>query len=357
MKRILAVDDLEYNLELLKATFSSEDFLLITATNGQEAFDVLDEKNEIGIDLILLDLAMPIMNGFEVLKKIKLNPILALIPIIVITANADEKLKALALGASDFVAKPYDILELKLRATNYIHIGQYQRYMNQRNEYLEEKVKQRTVELQKALKLSKKTEFEISLRLGKASEFRDIETGMHIIRMSLYSELLAKLLNLPLKECELIRYAAPLHDVGKVGISDNILLKPGKLTVDEFEIMKTHTTIGGEILDNSTDYPVIYSGKIIALQHHEKYDGNGYPNGLKGEEIHLYARIIAIADVFDALTSERVYKKAFSVEKAMEIMQEGRATHFDPHLFDLFKNNLDQFIQIKNKNQDKLKGK
>jgi putative two-component system response regulator len=353
MRRILAVDDIDYNLELIKDIFHDEvDLIIITANNGKEVFDVLQDKNDIGIDLILLDLSMPIMDGFEVLEKLQVDSILSLIPVIVVTANADEKIRALQLGASDFISKPYDIVELKLRATNYIHIGQYQRYLNKTNLYLEKKVTERTLQLQQALALSKKTEYEISLRLGKASEYRDTETGMHIKRMSLYSERLAQLFGLDEYACELIRYAAPLHDVGKVGIRDNILLKPGKLTDEEFETMKMHTLIGGEILNNSDEFPVIKIGKIIALQHHEKYDGTGYPNGLKRKEIHLYARIVAIADVFDALSSERVYKKAFSLEDTLKIMEEGRGTHFDPELFDLFKHNLCDFIEIKEQYKD-----
>ena len=353
MKRILAVDDEAYNLELLQEIFiENNDTILLTANNGREMFDILEEDNDIGIDIILLDLSMPVMNGFEVLKKIKINPALALIPIIIVTANHDEKIKALELGASDFINKPYNVTELKLRTMNYIQIGQSQRYIKETNEYLEKKITKRTLQLQKALAISKQNEYEISLRLGKVSEFRDIETGMHIKRMSLYSELLAKLLKLNKEEIELIRYASPLHDVGKVGISDNILLKAGKLTPDEFEIMKTHTLIGADILEKSDNYPILNAGKIIALQHHEKYDGSGYPYGLKGEEIHLYARIVAIADVFDALTSERVYKEAYSTAKAIAIMKEGRGTHFDPALLDLFQENLYQFLNIKDNNPD-----
>lgn len=353
MRRILAVDDVAYNLEIIKDIFSNEsDLIVLTASNGKEVFNIIQEDNDIGIDLILLDLAMPIMNGFEVIEKLKTNAKLASIPVIIVTANPEEKIRALQMGASDFISKPYDIIELKLRSINYINIGKYQRYLNASNLYLEKKITERTLQLQQALALSKKNEYEISLRLGKASEYRDSETGMHIKRMSLYSEKLAELYGLKEQELELIRYAAPLHDVGKVGISDNILLKPGKLTEDEFQIMKTHALIGGDILDNSDEFPVIKMGKIIALQHHEKYDGTGYPYGLKGDEIHLYARIVSIADVFDALTSSRVYKQAFTVEKSLEIMSEGRGIQFDPKLFDLFKDNLCQFLKIKDQYKD-----
>lgn len=353
MKRILAVDDIDFNLQFIKDIFHDEtDISVLTALNGKEVLTILNHNNEIGIDLILLDLSMPIMDGFETLKELHKNPKLSAIPVIVITVNPDEKMHALELGASDFLCKPYDIAELKLRSKNYIHIGEYQRYLNESNKYLEQKVAERTKELRESLELSKRTEYEISLRLGEASKYRDKETGLHIKRMSLYSEKLAELSGLDKDELELIRYAAPLHDVGKVGIPDKILLKTEKLTDEEFEIMKKHPLIGAEILSNADDFPVIKMGRIIALQHHEKYDGSGYPNGLKGEEIHLYARIVSIADVFDALTSERVYKKAFSLEKSLQIMTEGRGSSYDPLLLDLFKENIEEFVSIKEKYQD-----
>lgn len=353
MRRILAVDDIEFNLQLIKNIFhDEEDITVFTALNGKEVLSLLKNNNELGIDLILLDLSMPIMDGFETLKALHRNPKLSTIPVIVITVSSDEKMHALELGASDFLCKPYDIVELKLRSKNYIHIGEYQRYLNESNKYLEQKVMERTQKLKEALELSKRTEYEITLRLGKLSEYRDSETGLHIKRMSLYSEKLAQLFGLGEKEQELIRYAAPLHDVGKVGIPDNILLKAGKLTEEEFEVMKQHPIIGGEILSSSDEFPVIKVGQIIALQHHEKYDGSGYPKGLKGEEIHLYARIVSIADVFDALTSKRVYKKAFSLNESLEIMTQGRGTSYDPTLFDLFKENIQEFIMIQEQYQD-----
>jgi len=170
--------------------------------------------------------------------------------------------------------------------------------------------------------------------------------------MSLYSEKLAELSGLKSEEQELIRYAAPLHDIGKVGIPDNVLLKNGKLTEEEFETIKKHPIIGSEILSGADEFLVMKVAKIIALQHHEKYDGSGYPNGLKGDEIHLYARIVSIADVFDALTTQRVYKKAFSLEDSLSIMSEGRGTSYDPKLLDLFTKNIQKFINIQEKYQD-----
>jgi len=337
--RILAVDDQEFNLDLIELAFMEHEHVqVIKAVNGQEALNVLE--NDCNFHVILLDLAMPVLNGFETLERLKAHPIWKQIPTIIVTANKEEKIRALEIGGDDFISKPYDVEELKLRTFNYAKIKDYQ-------DNLDLMVQEKTAKLQEALILAKKTEYEISARLGKASEYRDLETGMHIKRMSHYSAKLAELAGLCADEIELILYASPLHDIGKVGIPDQILLKPGKFTPDEFEIMKLHSVLGGKMLETDGNYPVLEAGRIIALQHHEKIDGTGYPAGLAGENIHIHARIVSIADVFDALSSERVYKKAFSVKKTLEIMQEGSGTHFDTVLLNLLINNLDQFLTIK----------
>lgn len=348
---ILAVDDQELNLDLIELTFmDSENVRVIKAMNGSEALERLNEDD--GFDVILLDLAMPVMDGFETLSRLKEHEVWRTIPTIVVTANAEEKHRALRSGASDFLSKPIDIEELKLRTFNYAKIKHYQDRLADTNAVLEQRVEERTTELRAALVLAKKTEYEISARLGKASEYRDLETGMHIKRMSHYSALLAELSGLGKEEVELVLYASPLHDIGKVGIPDRILLKPGRFTPEEFEIMKLHTVIGGKMLDKSEEYPVIYAGQRIALEHHEKYDGSGYPNGKKGEDIHIHARIVAVADVFDALSSERVYKKAFSIDETVAIIQEGKGSHFDPRLVDLLVDNLEKFLRIKSEFPD-----
>jgi putative two-component system response regulator len=321
------------------------DVQITRAVNGQEALNALAKDPDYRV--ILLDLAMPIMDGFETLSRLKADAVYSQIPVIVVTANSEEKHRALRAGASDFLAKPIDVEELKLRTLNYAKIKEYQDNLSDVNRLLEDKVQQRTSQLQEALVLAKKTEYEISARLGKASEYRDLETGMHIKRMSHYSAKLAELIGLPSDEVELVLYASPLHDIGKVAIPDQILLKPGRFTPEEFEIMKLHSTLGGKMLETDGNYPVIEAGRIIALQHHEKIDGTGYPHGLAGEDIHIHARIVSIADVFDALSSERVYKKAFSIEKTIEIIEEGSGTHFDAELVRVFVNNLDEFLKIK----------
>jgi putative two-component system response regulator len=353
MFRILAVDDEPFNLDLIELAFSETSEIAVeSAIDGKSALEKIYSNTPQYYNTILLDLSMPVKNGFEVLKELKNSDTYRFLPIIVITANNEEKHNALKLGANDFLSKPVDIVELKSRTLNYCKLSQFQYQLSDTNKLLEEKVKERTLKLQEALEIAKETEHEISERLGKASEFRDIETGMHIKRMSHYSAKLAELAGLPEDEVELILHASPLHDIGKVGIPDKILLKPGRFEGNEFEIMKLHTIIGGKILEGAEKYPVINAGKIIALQHHEKIDGTGYPYGLKGNEIHIYAKIVAIADVFDALTSKRVYKPALDLDVALKIMKDGSNTHFDSKLLDLFLNNLNDFLEIKEKFKD-----
>ena len=348
--KILAVDDVEMNLEMLDVMLSELDIQLFKAGNGQEALDLLEREPD--IDAILLDLEMPVMNGFETLQALKRSDNFRDIPVIVITADRDEVVKTLALGANDFLSKPYNPDEMRLRVMNHVRSKKLNDLSSDMNKVLESEVVKKTTALQKALKLSKEAEYEISLRLGMAAEFRDLETGMHTRRISALSKALATLTSMSEEDSETLRFASPLHDVGKIGIPDRILLKPGKLDANEFEIMKMHTVIGGKILTDAERYPMLESGRIIALQHHERWDGKGYPHGLSGTDIHIFARIVAIVDVFDALTSERPYKKAFSLEKTEATMREGLGTFFDPDLLPLFFNNIDLFVKIKDELQD-----
>jgi len=347
---ILAVDDEPFNLDLIELAFMDNPNVKITnAINGQDALDKLPESNA---DVILLDLRMPVLNGLDTLKILKDDAQLSKIPVIIITANSEEKHKALALAADDFLAKPVDTQELKLRTYNQAQLRKNQLELENLNKNLDALVKEKTINLQKALEFAQETEYEISLRLGKASEYRDLETGMHIKRMSYYSALLGKLWGMEEEEEKLLLYSSPLHDIGKIGIPDAILLKPGKLTDSEFEMMKQHAPIGGLMLDDGDRFPIIKAGKTIATQHHEKYDGTGYPKGIKGDEIHIYAKIVAIADVFDALSSKRVYKDAFPLEKTLAIIEDGKGSHFDPKLVDLFFENIDAFLEIKERFPD-----
>lgn len=348
---ILAVDDEPFNLDLIELTFmDAPDVELIKAVHGRDA---LEKLQQIKPHVILLDLRMPVMDGLELLGILKGDALLAKIPVIVITANSEEKNRALELGANDFLAKPVDTRELKLRAFNSVMLYKNQMELEKLNTSLDDAVKQRTLELQKALEFAQETEYEISLRLGLVSEYRDLETGMHIKRISLYSALLGRLCGLGKEEEQLLLYASPLHDIGKIGIPDAILLKHGKLEEHEFKVMKEHAAIGAKMLEGAEKYPVIEMGRVIAHEHHEKYDGTGYPRGLCGDEISLYAKIVAIVDVFDALASKRVYKDAFPIDVALKIMQDGKGTHFDPHLLNLFMENISQFLAIKESYADK----
>jgi len=346
---ILAVDDEPFNLDLIEAAFMDYDVQITNAINGQEALDLLDKQK---FDVVLLDISMPVMDGVEALSKIRQKENLKNLPILMVTANTEKERDALLQGASDFIGKPYDIEILCARTLNYAKMNRYYELEANQKDVLEVQVKQRTQELETALKLAKQTEYEISIRLGRASEFRDLETGGHIKRMSHYSKLLASLYGLDEEECELILYAAPLHDIGKVGISDSILLKPGKFEKNEFEIMKQHAALGAKMLEGADQFPVLKAGHIIALEHHEKWDGSGYPHAKEGRNIHLYARIIAIADVFDALSSKRCYKEPMPLEKVLSIMKSDAGTHFDPELIELFLNNLDSFLEIKETYKD-----
>jgi len=342
---ILAVDDEPFNLDLIEAAFEEYENVDITyAQNGEEALNYLAAML---FDVVLLDISMPVMDGIEVLKRIRENPKLEHLPVLMVTANAEKEHEAISLGASDFIAKPYDIEVLCARTLNYAKLSIYNKQVQNQQNILEMQVKERTMELQTALEIAKKTEYEISIRLGRASEFRDLETGGHIKRMSYYSKLLAELYGLGSEECELILYAAPLHDIGKVGIPDKILLKPGRFEDSEFEVMKQHAALGAKMLEGADEYPVLKAGHIIALEHHEKWDGSGYPNAKKGKDIHLYARMITVADVFDALSSKRCYKEAMPLERVLEIMKADAGTHFDPHLIDLLLNNVDRFLEIR----------
>ncbi len=349
--KILAVDDDNFNLQIIEAILQNTSSNIHTASDGQQALDFLEANTD--VDIVLLDLQMPVMNGFEALEKIRQSLKFMNIPVIVVTADQQEVTKVLALGANDFIAKPFNPDELRLRVMNHVKIKKYQDIMNDVNTVLEKEVAIKTADLKAALALSKEAEYEVSIRLGRASEFRDMETGMHIKRISEMSKELALLAGLPEEDAELLRLASPLHDVGKIGIPDRILLKPGRLDDAEMRIMKLHTTIGGRILSEAERFRSLEAGRIVALQHHEKWNGSGYPEGFKGEEIHIFARIVMVADIFDALASDRPYKKAFPLDKILEIMEEGRGDFFDPRLLQLFQDNLQTFLDIREQLKDK----
>jgi len=285
---------------------------------------------------------MPEMNGIEFIRRFRRNPACENIPIIMVTAIEDRSVRydALEVGATDFLMKPVDHHECRARCRNLLTQHQQYKIIRDRSRWLERRVAEATSEI-------RLRERETLLRLAKAGEYRDEETGNHVIRMAKYSRVIAEELGFSGDEADVIEMAAPMHDIGKIGIKDSILLKPGKLDTEEFALMKEHTVIGHEILKDSPS-KFLKMGAVIALGHHEKFDGSGYPHGRKGEEIPIVARIVAVADVYDALVSERPYKHAWPVQTALEYMTKQRGIHFDPVCFDAFKAKFDTILRIQN---------
>ncbi|MES1162740.1 MAG: HD domain-containing phosphohydrolase, partial [Rhizobacter sp.] len=296
-------------------------------------------------DLILLDINMPHLDGYAVMEQIKALQDDVPAPIVVLTAQSGEDylLRALSSGATDFLSKPVNRRELLARVQNILLAHLAHRLLHNQNFLLELTVQQRTRDL-------RESRLDIVRRLGRASEYRDNETGQHILRMSHAAALLAKRIGWDERACELLLNASPMHDVGKIGIPDGILLKPGPLTPDEREVMQTHTTIGADILAGSDE--LMDMARDIALSHHEKWDGTGYPRRLAGFQIPEAARIVAITDVFDALTSERPYKKAWSVPDAVEFLTVNAGTHFDPTFVDHFLALVPDVLQIRERFTD-----
>tara|TARA_B100000315_G_scaffold152524_1_gene141276 strand:- start:1158 stop:2147 length:990 start_codon:yes stop_codon:yes gene_type:complete len=317
--RILVVDDEPANLKVIREVLAN-DYRLSFAKSGELALQLIENEPP---KLILLDIMMPAMSGFEVCKVLKANPKTAHIPVIFVTALSHEQdeSEGFALGAVDYITKPISPAIVRARVKNHLSLVQAE-------------------QLQLA-------HIDLIQRLGRAAEYKDTDTGEHIARMSRYSKVLALAYGMSEYEAEQLKQAAPMHDVGKIGIPDSVLLKPGRLNENEYEHMKQHALIGAKILENSTS-PLLQLAHKLALEHHEKWDGTGYPYGLKGEEISIEGRIVTIADVFDALTSKRPYKKAWSVEEAIDLLKDEAGKHFDPQLIDLFIGQIDSIIEIKN---------
>lgn len=340
-ERILIVDDDFQVRDVLEAILTFEDYTVEVTGDAESALEILKKES---FELIISDINMSDISGVDLLKIIlEKYPDTA---VVMVTGVDDREtaIKTLHMGAYGYVTKPFLVNEIVINTTNSLRRRALEIENKRHREELEILVNERTSELLE----SREESIHI---LSKAAEFRDNETAKHTIRMGLLAEHLSQLCNLPTDLCKNLRDAAPLHDVGKIGISDTILLKPGKLTADEFQEMKKHSEIGYRILSES-NAEIFKLGSEIALTHHEKFDGSGYPKGLAGNAIPIVGRIAAICDVFDALTSERPYKKAFSIEATLDIMVKGRGQHFDPQLFDLFHENIEDFIEIKELNSD-----
>ncbi len=307
LPNLLLVDDEPTNLQVLR-NILQDDYRLLFARNGQKALELAEQEKP---DLILLDVMMPGMTGLEVCRSLKQLPATSKIPVIFVTAlsDAEDEATGFEAGAVDYISKPVSPAVVKARVKTHLSLV--------RAEELE------------------KTRLQIIHKLGKAAEYKDNETGMHVIRMSHFARHLAQAAGCDGVLVEQLFEAAPMHDIGKIGIPDAVLLKPGKLDADEWKIMQSHVDIGAEILGDD-DSSLLQMAASIARNHHEKWDGSGYPRGIRGEQIPLEARIVAIADVFDALTSVRPYKSAWTMEEAFALIRKDAGSHFDPVLAELF---------------------
>jgi len=358
-KRILVVDDEADVREFLIDLLTMHGYSCEGASDGIEAI----AKAKLGFDLIMTDLNMPKMDGFGVVRRLRSEPETRDWPIIVVTsmASREDRLKAVEIGANDFIAKPIDNAEVQVRVASLLRMKEIQDAIKRHKEELEKIVQQRTEVLRQTLdqmvEAQRRTQdayLDTIKKLAIAAEYKDESTAEHIYRISAYCVVLARALNLAPHEVEVIQHASPMHDVGKLGIPDGILMKPGELDPGEWEMMKQHTVIGGRILHGSSS-ELLQAGEIIARSHHEKWDGTGYPAGTEGDDIPLFGRIVSVVDVFDALTTQRPYKKAFSNEDAFSILKEGRGKHFDPKIVDTFFLHIHEILAVQQRHIDRPK--
>ncbi len=338
--RLLIVDDQEANVRLLERMLCAAGYVSIETTTDPAKVCEIHRRNR--HDLILLDLQMPGMDGFQVMEALKELEPEGYLPVLVITAQPDQKLRALKAGAKDFVSKPFELAEVLARVRNMLEVRLLHKDLQEHNDVLEQRVRARTADLQES-------QLEIIFTMTRAAEYKDEDTGAHVQRISYYSRDLARLLGQGEAFVDRIFFASPMHDIGKIGIPDHILLKPGGFTPEEWEIMKGHASIGAKILGNSKS-PYLRMGAEIALNHHERWDGGGYPDGKRGEAVPLPARIMNICDIYDALRSKRPYKPAFDHLTAVDIITRGdgrtRPEHFDPSILASFKQNHQSFRDI-----------
>lgn len=343
-QQVLIVDDTEINLILFGALVKKlDDCQAHVFADPRQALEWASRQVP---DLVIVDYMMPEIDGIEFIRLVREMPGRELVPILMITANDQKQIRyrALDLGANDFLTKPIDKVEFLARTRNMLSLNLARKHMSDHASWL-------AGEVLKATREVVDRERETVLRLSKAAEYRDPETGAHIVRMANFSMLIARELGLPEADQQLLLEAAPMHDIGKVGIADSILLKPGRLTPAEFDVMKQHALFGFELLSGSSS-KLLQTGAEIAKGHHEKFDGSGYPFGMKGENIPIFSRIVAVADVFDALTSARPYKQAWEVELALDFIKKGAGSHFDPACVDAFIRAWDDVERVRNKYQE-----
>ena len=342
--QILIVDDVPDNIQVAMSLLREDSYEFSFANSGEKALSIL-QNDDAAFDLILLDIMMPGLDGYETCQRIKRQTQLKDIPIIFLTAKADVDsiARAFKVGGVDYVTKPFHAAELLARVRTHVQLYQTKKWLEQQNIDLETKSRFAQARLLSELENSQK---ELIWFLTELMESTSDEKGKHIRRVAEISALLAKLHpTLTDTDADTLYHASPMHDIGKMTVPHEILHKPGKYTPEEFEVMKSHTTNAYKLLSGSKR-KLIKSAAIIAYQHHEKWDGSGYPRGLKGSDIHIYGRIVALADVFDALTHQRCYKTAWTVDDAVAFIQEQRGYHFDPELVDLMISHLDQFADI-----------
>lgn len=341
--RLVCIDDNPTNLLLVESYATSLGLKTESFLEAPRALEYLSENNH---DIVITDYMMPHMDGVSFIEAYRKR--FEHIPVVMLTAIGDDRalhVRALEAGATDFLTKPINAPAFKARIQNLLKLRKSQLLLEDRAKLLEDEVNQAT-------RTIAQREHETLHLLGKAAEYKDPETGAHVERVSRYCALLARELGLDEETQRTLLHASPFHDIGKVGIPDAILLKPAKLDDGEFAIMKTHTTIGYEILKNAKS-PYLKAGSIIAFTHHEKYDGSGYPKGLKGEMIPIMGRIVALADVFDALASPRPYKKAWSIDETFDFINSQKGKHFDPKIVECFLDKKEEILHIYNTHQDK----
>jgi putative two-component system response regulator len=358
--KIAIIDDEPTNIKILCRLLSLEGYgKFVSTTDAREGVEIVQREAP---DLVLLDLMMPHVSGLDILRSLRAEEETSLTPVVILTASTDHntRIEALRRGANDFLNKPIDPSELTPRIHNLLLLKRHQDELRDYSGRLEEAVRQRTAQLEASRR-------DVIHCLARAAEYRDDDTGHHVIRVGKYARVIAAQLGRDREYLDTIEQAAQLHDVGKIGVPDDVLRKPGKLTESEFDLMQRHCGFGKRILQrmspdeelamrrhagmgaeilNTTESPILDMATRIALTHHEWWDGTGYPLGLKGEDIPLEGRITAVADVFDALSTKRCYKNAFSVVRCFEIMLEERERHFDPHVLDAFLSARSEILEV-----------